>query len=374
MTVETETGFGSGLRAQLERKQAPEPAPEPDPAELTDSEDALAVVEQLYESVPEEEEGTPELRELRTELEAALEREQQLRDALQHQVEAYERELASGRDLALREAEFGQRIGRLEAAQAELEESQVVMRIQVDQVDSERAAVAAMRAELVAEEARLAELANHVDARALELESAHQERAQASAHLAQQLAGIAERERELKRERSALDSRRQEAEARIAAREQNVRELDAAALRRERTVGERELALQAAAAEQDRERMRLQERAEAVAARDEALEKRNTARERMLENGEASLVAREKRVREQGELLERERAGHGRASQDAFALLAELEQREARVQARESVAQEKETLVAERTRALEQTEEELRVREAGLGADLELRE
>ncbi len=371
MTHETETGFGSGLRAQLERKQVVE-EPLVTEAELpaTSIEPIGDVVQLVVEAPP----VAAELTAVQTELEAAIRREQELREALQHQVEAYERELAAERDLAVREAEFEQRAARLETARVELEEQQVVLRIQSDQIESDRLELVTKRTELVSEEARVTQLATHIDLRSHDLRSDDQERAQAEAQIAQQLAGIGERERELKRERAALDARRQESEARLAAREHGVRELDAAALRRERAVADRELELQAAEAEGARDRARLQERAEAVAAREEALERTGDARAQMLVNGETALAAWEKRLREQSDRLDRERAGHGQASQEAFALLSELEQREEQVGRREAQLLMAEAAHTEQSAQLALAEEDLRLREARLGADLELRE
>jgi hypothetical protein len=376
MTPETETGFGSGLRAQLVRKQADETEPVEATVDVPASSGAapieMAPVEELFRvEVPDQD---PEVSALRIELEAALDREQQLRDALQHQVEAYERELAADRDLALREAEFEQRVARLETAGTEIEERELMLRIQRDQVEHERSELVATRTELVAEEARLTELATHTDSRSLELESAAQQRAQAAAHLAQQLAALSERERELKRERGAIDAHKQEAEARAASREQRARDLQLENVRREHAVAQRELAAQALSTDVEREKVRLQERAEAVAARESALDKRNDAREQMLKNGETALAAWEKRLREQSERLERERAGHGQASQEAFALLAELEQREAHVGERETALLVAETAFTERSEQVVRTEEELRLRDARAGADLEIRE
>lgn len=355
MTHETETGFGSGLRAQLERKLGIE-------QEVAEPE---IVVEQIEPTAPID---------LQNELEDALGRERQLREALQHQVEAYERELAAARDLALREARTDEVMASVEAARAEAEEREVVLRIQLDQLEADKSEIASKRMELVAEEARLAELARHVDSRSLELESAGQQRAHASAHLAQQLATIAERERELKREQAALDARAREEGVRVAAREDTVAKREAAALRRDEAAGRREAAAHAAIAEVALERERVQERETEIAAREAAFEKRYDARERMLSNSEAALAAREKRIREHGERLERERAGHGQASQEAFALLAELERREERVHEREAKIVERETVVAERSLEVEQLTESLRVREARLGVDLDLRE
>jgi predicted nucleic acid-binding Zn-ribbon protein len=94
----------------------------------------------------------------------------------------------------------------------------------------------------------------------------------------------------------------------------------------------------------------------------------------MLANGEAALAAWEKRLREQAERLDRERAGHGQASQEAFALLAELEQREEGVRALESKVLAAEARNAERSEELATMAEELRRREACLGVDLVIRE
>lgn len=375
MSHETETGFGTGLRAQLSRKHGgDEPEAVEAPPVETPLPDPLPIGE-IVSILPEPVSDEPhELLALRHELEAALTRERSLREALEHQVEAYERELSSARDLAVREAEVEQLASRAEASQAEIAELEVVLKIQREQVEAERVALARMRAELVAEEARVTELATHVDSRSVELQSVHQERAQASAHLAQQLAGLAERERELKRERAALDAVRNDQEGAFLAREESARQLDTAARQRERTVSEREVGIRAAAAELDQQRQRLQERADEVAEREATLERRFDAREKMLANGEAALAARESRLREEGERLERARNGQGQVSQEAFALLAELEQREQRVQAREQRLLESEERVAERVGQVAQSDEELRIREARLLAEVELRE
>ncbi|MDX6470927.1 MAG: hypothetical protein QOF75_2730 [Gaiellaceae bacterium] len=369
MTYETETGFGSGLRAQLERNLGVEPSPtaEEQPEEAVESVDRTVVP--LLDAP-----DLPAVDPVQVELEAALDREQQLREALEHQVEAYERELTAGGDLRLRETEAEQLAARLDAARAQIEEQELMIRIQRDQLETDRSEIAAQRSELVAEEARVVELASHIDSRSLELESAANERAQAAAHLAQQLAAIAERERELKRERAAIDARRVEAETHLTTREDAIARLDAAAVRREQAVAQRELEIHRVIAAAARERAALDELAEVVATREVSADKRNDARERMLTNGEAALAAREKRLREQAERLDRERAGHGQASQEAFALLAELEQREEGVRALEAKALAAEAQTVQRANELAASAEELRRREARLGVDLDIRE
>jgi hypothetical protein len=91
------------------------------------------------------------------------------------------------------------------------------LRDQLARAEQEHAALAARQTELVGEEARLAELSNQVESKVEALESADKEHAEASAELAKHLASIAEREKELKRERHALEAKVRDAEARVAA-------------------------------------------------------------------------------------------------------------------------------------------------------------
>ena len=96
MSHETENGFGSGLRALIDRKAA---ADEP------------LVVEEYEEEVVASVAAPPVLDalSLQEELEAALGRERDLRAALEHQMAAYERERAEEQHLALRISELEQR-------------------------------------------------------------------------------------------------------------------------------------------------------------------------------------------------------------------------------------------------------------------------
>jgi chromosome segregation ATPase len=418
MTHETDNGFGSGLRALLDRKNAdqePVVVEEHDAQPVADVEprhvvvDVLTLQEELEAALGRERdlraaleqqvtayerdraqdqnlalriaeleqarnEPSAELADLRDELEAAQERERNLQHALEEQRHAQERERAEGNDIAVRATELEQQVAELAQLRSDIEEQQVVLKIQRDQFEAERIELADARATIVAEEARVTELASHIDSRRGELESADEERAQASAHLAQQLAAIAERERELKRERAAIDQVREEQEQRFLARENGLRELDNAILNRQQSVAQREVALSGASAEVQRERARVQEVVDGLSQRETMLTKKLDARERMLTNGEGALKAWEARLREQSERLERERAGHGNASQEAFALLAELEQREARLGERETRLLDAEDGLAARSGEITKAQEELRIREARLLAEVELRE
>ena len=103
----------------------------------------------------------------------------------------------------------------------------------VADLEREQAALVERHTEIVAEYARVQELAGHAEGRVEELETAERDRAEAAGELAKQLAEISERERELKRERAAYEARQQEAEARLSSRESAVRERDASAAQRE---------------------------------------------------------------------------------------------------------------------------------------------
>ncbi|HEY4413917.1 MAG TPA: hypothetical protein VGN06_13035, partial [Gaiellaceae bacterium] len=145
MTHETETGFGTGLRAQLSRKNGDalttEEA-EPVEVQLPD----LLPMGEILPLAPEPVSVEPqEILVLRSELESALTRERALREALEHQVEAYEREMSSARDLAVREAEVEQLAARAEASRADVEELEVILRIQREQVENERVELSRMR-------------------------------------------------------------------------------------------------------------------------------------------------------------------------------------------------------------------------------------
>jgi hypothetical protein len=100
--VETETGFGTGLRTHLERLRpgAPgpgEPSVEPEPFEA-----AEVAAEPLSETEA-----------LRAELAEALDREEALRSSLADQVGAYERKLDHDTDLTRRIAELEERERRV---------------------------------------------------------------------------------------------------------------------------------------------------------------------------------------------------------------------------------------------------------------------
>src|SRR5712691_7772765 len=109
-----------------------------------------------------ETQGTDEL--FRSELEVFLRKELDLRQALQQQIKGYERELAALRASDERSADEPERTARLKAAEQELE--------------GRVAELAAARASVAAEEARLAKVAQDIEARATKLTSSRNDRKQ----------------------------------------------------------------------------------------------------------------------------------------------------------------------------------------------------
>jgi len=197
--------------------------------------------------------------------------------------------------------------------------------------------------EIVAEYARVQELSGHAESRVEELETAERDRAEAAAQIAKQVAEVAERERELKRERSAFAARQQEAEARVTARELAVRERDVSVSQKERELRDSETEAAGMRARLDARERSLQTTEERLDQQGRELEERRIAVEAALDerthaiaDSDAALQAWEQRLRSEAERLLDERAEHGTTSQDAFALMAELESRELDLAKRET--------------------------------------
>src|SRR5207245_7445854 len=122
----------------------------------------------------------------------------------------------------------------------------------------------------------------------------------------------------------------------------------------------------------------------ALAERIEALERTAEEQSRIAAEREAALGALEERLRVQAERVEREREGTGQASQDAFALLAELDAREQGLARRETELLEAQArlqvdgagadAVAAKLRELEERESALAMRETSADANSSIEE
>ena len=117
---ETEKGFGTGLRRQLQKRQDPADEAQETPAHIV-AEEVLAETEPVYE--PEFDSNgappAPDVEIIRSELASALGRERDLRAAMAEQAAMLERELAGPQGLNLRAAELDQRAATLAARENE---------------------------------------------------------------------------------------------------------------------------------------------------------------------------------------------------------------------------------------------------------------
>jgi hypothetical protein len=112
-----EGGFGSGLRAKLEKKDQPEPR---SPGE------AIAAAVEVE---------APDVEALRLELNASLAREQELRASLTEQVDVSGREIQQEQVLAEQSTALDRRAAALAATEAELEERERKMTQRLVELD-----------------------------------------------------------------------------------------------------------------------------------------------------------------------------------------------------------------------------------------------
>src|SRR5437867_6737508 len=117
----TEGGFGTGLRAQLQKRRGgqadEEPAPDSQPGEPP-----LVRVD-LYTSAPHQVNGEDvngELEELRAQLAEAQKRERELRAAFAEQVEAYERKLSEEYEVTREQSKLDDRSSKLSATESSI--------------------------------------------------------------------------------------------------------------------------------------------------------------------------------------------------------------------------------------------------------------
>src|SRR5437870_6345397 len=117
----TEGGFGTGLRAQLQKRRG-EQAEEPQEADAPKPQEPPLVRVDLYTSAPHQINGaetSAEAEELRTQLAEAQKRERELRAAFAEQVEAYERKLSEEYDVSREQTkldELGSKLANAESA------------------------------------------------------------------------------------------------------------------------------------------------------------------------------------------------------------------------------------------------------------------
>src|SRR5438067_12599187 len=195
--------FGTGLRAQLQKRREDSEAPpaEPQPnvelrLELTarpsDSSEPLTVISS----------GASD--DLRKQLVAALKREEELKAALAEQQEVFQAGIESEQGLSHRSSTLDERDAKLAEFQAELEERERKVRVQRRTIEAEHARLAELQAELASEQQLSAERHEQAEAKLRELKSFDRDRSKVSHELEKQRKALADREQRLSRAEQEL--------------------------------------------------------------------------------------------------------------------------------------------------------------------------
>ena len=171
--AETEKGFGTGLRAQLERRRSDEEHAE-QPQASTNVELRLELTARPA-SDGEVVVNGPDFTELKAELEAAQRREAALRSRLDQHAAAYDGGMSLEKELANRAANLDAREAKLAEFEVDLEERERKVRDQKEVIEAEHARVAEVQAELAAEQQLTAEQLEQAEARMRDIQHTNRE-------------------------------------------------------------------------------------------------------------------------------------------------------------------------------------------------------
>src|ERR671931_1015692 len=179
--AETEKGFGTGLRAQLQRRREGDEGQ----ADSTSPTNVELRLELTARPAGEVIEATvdPAVEALKAELEASKQREASLHDALNERAQAYDHNVTSEKQLAHRAATMDEREAKLAEFEVELEEREWRVRDQSEAIEAEEARLADLQAELAAEQALAAEQKEAAEKRLRDLQGADREREKAAGDL-----------------------------------------------------------------------------------------------------------------------------------------------------------------------------------------------
>src|SRR3954451_24662265 len=220
--AETEKGFGTGLRAQLQRRREGEDGTPAETQGPTNVELRLELTARPANGETLEAVVGPDVQALRAELQAAQTREATLRDQLQERSHAYDQNVGSEKELAHRAVTLDEGEARLAEFEVELEERERRVRDQREAIEAEHARVANLQAELAAEQALAAEQQEAAEARLRDLQGADRQREKAAGELAKARAALDDREKKLGKKESELATREQAATARLDGRERGL--------------------------------------------------------------------------------------------------------------------------------------------------------
>src|SRR5262249_30581233 len=148
----TEKGFGTGLRAQLQRRREGENG-EVETQRATNVELGLELAARPAGMATIEGGVGPDLEVPGDERQAAHKRGATLREQLQERAQAYDQNVGSEKELAFRASTLDEREAKLAEFQVELEERERRVRDQREAIEAEHARVAELQADAVSEQA-----------------------------------------------------------------------------------------------------------------------------------------------------------------------------------------------------------------------------
>src|SRR6266550_8089481 len=211
--------FGTGLRAQLERRRdedegGPRPAEGHPNVELR-----FELTARPADSEPITVVSDGATDELRRELAATRAREDELKAALAEQQEVFEAGIDSEQGLSRRASTLDERDAKLAQFQAELEERERKVRDQRETIEAEHARLAELQAELAAEQQLSADRHEQAEKKLHELKSFDRDRSKHASEFEKQRKALADRERKLARAEQELEARERAGIVKLEGRE-----------------------------------------------------------------------------------------------------------------------------------------------------------
>ena len=172
----TEGGFGTGLRAQLQKRRdenTEEAAPVQVPEEQHEPAIApVALDAPAPEEVSDDAEPSVELEAIQAQLADARKRERELRAAFAEQVEAYERKLSEEYDVSREQTKLEDRSAKISTTERDLREREQRLAEERRALNAERKQLSELKDELVGAQSRAATLQEDLRARESELTEA----------------------------------------------------------------------------------------------------------------------------------------------------------------------------------------------------------
>jgi chromosome segregation ATPase len=196
--------FGTGLRAQLERRREEEPQAEKLPGAQPNVEVRFELTARPADAEPFTVTSDGATEELRRELAAAHAREATLKAALAEQQEVFEAGMESDQGLARRASALDERDAKLAEFQAEVEARERKVRDQRETIEAEHARLAELQAELASEQQLSIEREEQAERKLNELKSFERDRSKFSHELEKQRKALADREKKLSRAEQEL--------------------------------------------------------------------------------------------------------------------------------------------------------------------------